>query len=279
MSRPMQFPKCFPWLIVAIVMLTGLPVLPMAASLWLMTPPLQKHYLITYLDSTECGNQPDATTKVEWLLKTAPGRKPGVALNADVVSATIGNGNLLPVKLSAHAVTDGWREGVKREPQQVESARLERYLETAIYDGNDIWRMVLHPLLACAAAVIFCLECGRGGRPDRNTKNGTGGARRDRNWHCALAVSERGRKMESAFSCSGEHHLPVERFDFGSVRALAFRVGRSPAPSCSWATLAAPSPQPSGRFSGKSRSAARQPSSMIRRWTLWASPAIQSAAT
>jgi HipA-like protein len=30
--------------------------------------------------------EPDATTKVEWLLKTAPGRKPEVALGADVVS-------------------------------------------------------------------------------------------------------------------------------------------------------------------------------------------------
>jgi hypothetical protein len=157
MSRPMQFPKRFPWLIVAIVMLTGLPVLPVAAWLWLVTPPLQNYYLISYLDSTERGSQPDATTKVEWLLKTAPGRKPEVALNADVVSASIGNGDVLPVKLSPHAVADGWREVVKGKPQQVESAKLERYLETAIYDGNGIWRMVLHPLFACAAVVIFLL--------------------------------------------------------------------------------------------------------------------------
>jgi hypothetical protein len=78
MSRPMQFPKRFPWLIVAILMLTGLPILPVAAWFWLVTPPLQNYYLITYLDSTERGSQPEATTKVEWLLKTAPGRKPVV---------------------------------------------------------------------------------------------------------------------------------------------------------------------------------------------------------
>jgi hypothetical protein len=84
----MQFPKRFPWLIVAILMLTGLPVLPVAAWFWLVTPPLQNYYLIPYLDSTERGSQPDATTKVEWLLKTAPGRKPEVALGADVVSAS-----------------------------------------------------------------------------------------------------------------------------------------------------------------------------------------------
>jgi Cdc6-like AAA superfamily ATPase len=157
MSRPMQFPKRFPWLIVAIVMLTGLPVLPVAAWFWLVTPPLQNYYLITYLDSTERGSQPDATTKVEWLLKTAPGRKPEVALGADVVSATIGNGNELPVKLSSRAVADGWRGVVKSEPQQVESAKLERYLEAQIFDGRGIWRMVLQPLFACAAAVLFLL--------------------------------------------------------------------------------------------------------------------------
>jgi hypothetical protein len=157
MSRPMQFPKRFPWLIVAIVMLTGLPVLPVAAWFWLVTPPLQNYYLITYLDSTERGSQPDATTKVEWLLKTAPGRKPEVALGADVVSATIGNGNELPVKLSSRAVADGWRGVVKSEPQQVESEKLERYLEAQIYDGRGIWRMVLQPLFACAAAILFLL--------------------------------------------------------------------------------------------------------------------------
>ena len=157
MSRPMQFPKRFPWLIVAIVMLTGLPILPVAAWFWLVTPPLQNYYLIPYLDSTERGSQPDATTKVEWLLKTAPGRKPEVALGADVVSATTGNGNELPVKLSSRAVADGWRGVVKSEPQQVESAKLERYLEAQVFDGRGIWRMVLQPLFACAAAVLFLL--------------------------------------------------------------------------------------------------------------------------
>jgi hypothetical protein len=157
MSHPMQFPKRFPWLIVAILMLTGLPVLPVAAWFWLVTPPLQNYYLITYLDSTERGSQPNATTKVEWLLKTAPGRKPEVAFGADVVSATIGNGNELPVKLSSRAVADGWRGVVKSEPQQVESAKLERYLEAQIFDGRGIWRMVLQPLFACAAMVPLLL--------------------------------------------------------------------------------------------------------------------------
>jgi hypothetical protein len=129
--------------------------LPVAAWFWLVTPPLQNYYLITYLDSTERGSQPDATTKVEWLLKTAPGRKPEVALGVDVVSATIGNGNELPVKLSSRAVADGWRGVVKSEPQQVESAKLERYLEDEIFDGRGIWRMVLQPVFGFAAAVLF----------------------------------------------------------------------------------------------------------------------------
>jgi hypothetical protein len=139
------------------MLLTGLPILPVAAWFWLVTPPLQNYYLITYLDSTERGSQPYATTKVEWLLKPAPGRKPEVALNADVVSATIGNGNELPVKLSLRAVADGWRGVAKSEPHQIESAKLERYLEAQIFDGRGIWRMALQPLFACAAAVLFLL--------------------------------------------------------------------------------------------------------------------------
>ena len=92
----MRFPKRFPWLLVVIVALTGLPILPVAAWFWLVTPPLQSYYLITYHDSTERGSQPDATTKVEWLLKTAPGRKPEVALDADVVAVTITEGSSCP---------------------------------------------------------------------------------------------------------------------------------------------------------------------------------------
>jgi hypothetical protein len=60
------------------LLLIGLPILPLplAAVFWLVTPPLQNYYLIAYFDSTERPRQPSATTQVEWLYKTAPGRKP-----------------------------------------------------------------------------------------------------------------------------------------------------------------------------------------------------------
>ena len=75
MTRPMQFSSRFPWVI---LLLVGLPILPLplAAVFWLVTPPLQNYYLMAYLDSTERPRQPSATTQVEWLYKTAPGRKP-----------------------------------------------------------------------------------------------------------------------------------------------------------------------------------------------------------
>ena len=44
---------------------------------WLVTPPLQNYYLISYLDSTERRSQPAATSKIEWLYKTAPGTETG----------------------------------------------------------------------------------------------------------------------------------------------------------------------------------------------------------
>ena len=152
----MQFPRRFPWLI---LMLVGLPILPLplAAWFWLVTPPLRNYYLIAYLDSTERPRQPSATTQIEWLYKTAPGRKPELVSEADVVSAASDKGSKIPVKLSSSALADGWREVVKSPPQKVDSAKLEQYLETYVYDGKSLWRMFLQPLLVFAAAVLFLL--------------------------------------------------------------------------------------------------------------------------
>jgi hypothetical protein len=152
----MQFSSRFPWVI---LLLIGLPILPLplAAVFWLVTPPLQNYYLISYLDSTERRSQPAATSKVEWLYKTAPGRKPELVSEADVVSATGDKGSKLPVKLSPSAAADGWRGVVKSPPQKVDSAKLEQYLETYVYDGKSLWRMFLQPLLWFAAAVFFLL--------------------------------------------------------------------------------------------------------------------------
>ena len=152
----MKFPSRFPWVILVLVGLPILP-LPLAAWFWLVTPPLQNYYLIAYLDSTERPRQPAATTQVEWLYKTAPGRKPELVSETDVVSATGDKGSKLPVKLSPRAVADGWREVVKSAPQKVDSVKLERYLETYVYDGRSFWRMLLQPLLGFAAAVLFLL--------------------------------------------------------------------------------------------------------------------------
>jgi hypothetical protein len=71
----MQFPSQFPWVI---LLLVGLPILslPLAEVFWLVMPPLQNYYLMAYLDSTERESQSAATTKVEWLYKTAPERQP-----------------------------------------------------------------------------------------------------------------------------------------------------------------------------------------------------------
>jgi hypothetical protein len=63
----------------------------------------------------------------------------------------------LPVKLSSRAVADGWRGVVKSEPQKVESAKLERYLETRFSTEKASGGWFLQPLFACAAAVLFLL--------------------------------------------------------------------------------------------------------------------------
>src|ERR1039457_6706771 len=71
-------------------------------------------------------------------------------------TATGDKGSKIPVKLSSGALADGWR-GVVTPPQKVNSAKLEQYLETDVYDGRSLWRMLLQPLLGFAAAVLFLL--------------------------------------------------------------------------------------------------------------------------
>ena len=45
--------------------------------------PFQRHYLITYLESSFYANRPRAATEVRWLLKTAPGRQARIMLPED----------------------------------------------------------------------------------------------------------------------------------------------------------------------------------------------------
>jgi hypothetical protein len=143
--RPLRFPSRFRWwMLVGLAILFGLPALPLAAWFAWEMPPLQRYYLLAYVDSTERAKQPGAATPVEWIFKTAPGRKHILAINSDVVSA---NSADPPVRLSKTAIESGWTGIEKSAPVQADSAGLEQFLQQYIYNGQGFWGLMAEPVI------------------------------------------------------------------------------------------------------------------------------------
>ncbi len=164
MSRPMRFPRRFPWLLVApFVVLFGLPVfIPIVAWVWASGPPLRGYYLLAYVDSSERKDWPGgATTRIQWVYKTAPHRKAELATGSDVAANLLDNSGgknpHAPFRLTPAAEGEGWTDVVVGPPVKVPSAPLAEYLKVAVYGGESPWRMALEPLLAVLAVVFFLL--------------------------------------------------------------------------------------------------------------------------
>jgi hypothetical protein len=156
--RPLRFPGRFRWWIVAVLaVIFGFPLFPLAAWLAWEMPPLQRYYLLNYLDSTERAKQPGTTTEVQWVYKTASGRKSTLATNPDVVSE---NSADPPVRLSEAAIADGWTGIEKHAPVQVNSAELEQFLQEDIYNGRGYWTLMLEPILIGFALMMFLIAGG-----------------------------------------------------------------------------------------------------------------------
>jgi hypothetical protein len=118
-------------------------------------PPLQQYYLWTYIASSESAKHPGASTRVEWLLKTAPEGKRELAFEPDVIAGRAGK---LPVQLSAAAIDQGWMGIEKSSPQRIDSAKLSETLRDDFYDGAGIWLVMLVPILA-GCALLIALIC------------------------------------------------------------------------------------------------------------------------
>jgi hypothetical protein len=120
----MRFPRRSLWFVFIILgIVFGLPILPLLVSFVLVEPPLQRYYLLTYVESGETAKIPGATTPVNWLYKTAPGRQRTLLTEPDAVFAQNGK---LPVRLSQAALKDGWT-GIEESPEQrVNSAQVEQ---------------------------------------------------------------------------------------------------------------------------------------------------------
>jgi len=159
--RPMQFPRRFPWLIALVLLaFSGVLFLPLGLWYWLAYPPIQHYYLGAYFESTFMGNHSAVRVPVQWLYKTAPGRKRELAMVADVVSDSTDNDLHLPMKLSASARAAGWAGLVQGSRENVAADKLSPYLQETFFDGESAWRLLLQPVLWGAAAVLFLLAGG-----------------------------------------------------------------------------------------------------------------------
>ena len=104
MTRPMRFPRRFPWLLVVpFALVFALPLfIPLVALVWASGPPLRSFYLMAYMDSSERRAQPGAKTEIRWVYKTAANRKPELAAAQDVTSHLFNDGT----GSNAHAPPD-----------------------------------------------------------------------------------------------------------------------------------------------------------------------------
>jgi len=156
--RPMQFPRKFPWLIALVLLaFSGVFFLPLGLWFWLAYPPVEHYYLEAYFESTFMGERSVVLVPVQWLYKTAPGRKRELAMVADVVSDSVDNQVHLPMKLSPSACAGGWTGLVLGPRESVAADKLSAHLQETFFDGESAWRLLLQPVLWGAAAVLFLL--------------------------------------------------------------------------------------------------------------------------
>ncbi len=163
MTRPMGFPRRFPWLVIPpIVLVFALPLLlPLVALVWASGPPLKSYYLMAYLESSERSAQPGAKTEIRWIYKTAPDRKPKLATEKDVTPHLFNNGigknAHAPFRLTEGARAEGWTDVVEGPAVKDPSAPLAAYLQSEVYGGESFWWFLLRPFLWVAAALFFLL--------------------------------------------------------------------------------------------------------------------------
>jgi hypothetical protein len=143
--RWQRFADVFPWRIAALlVLLLGLQSLFFWTWFRWEVSPLQRYYFLAYFNCTEDAKHAGMQTQIQWLFKTAPGRKRLPIIAADIVSG--GNGNV-PVQLSLTAIDQGWTGIERSSPKWVNSEELEDFLQEDFYDQRGFWQLLAEPLL------------------------------------------------------------------------------------------------------------------------------------
>src|SRR5580704_96384 len=156
--RSMKFPRRVPWLIALILLpFWGVLFLPLGLCYWLAYPPVQHYYLGAYFESAFVGDHSTVAVPVQWLYKTAPGKKRELAMVADVMSDSADNDLHLPMKLSPRARDEGWTGLVLGPREAITAAKLKSYLQETFFNGKSAWRLLLQPVLWGTVAVLFLL--------------------------------------------------------------------------------------------------------------------------
>jgi hypothetical protein len=142
-----------PWRIVLLLALVlCLPLLAFWGWFRWEVPPLQRYYLAAYWHSSEAAKEPGTQTQVQWLMKTAPGRKDLWCIDSDV---TEGNQDGLPLKLSPSALQRGWIGIEPTSVQSLDSVELNRVLREIFFHGLSLRQLANEPLTYGVAAWLI----------------------------------------------------------------------------------------------------------------------------
>ena len=136
--------RVFPWR--TALLMCSIPTLALATFLaWLRweLPPLERYYLMTYWDSSKHAESPASTTQIEWIYKSASGRKSEIVIPQDVDSKGTG---FFPIGLSSLARERGWNELVKVPAQSWRSSELESFLQEDFYGNRTLGELIAEPL-------------------------------------------------------------------------------------------------------------------------------------
>ena len=154
---PLGFPrKSLSIFVLLLGLLFALPAIPVLGSLtFLIEPPLQRHYLLPYLESATIFRRSSPTTPIVWLYKVAPGRRRALLLDHDVQAE---NRAKLGLGLSTAAQDEGWTGIEAGAPEKVDSAKLHAALQAGIFNGHSTRWIIGEPLaLGFLAVVAFAI--------------------------------------------------------------------------------------------------------------------------
>jgi hypothetical protein len=106
-------------------------------------PPLQRYYLAAYWHSSVAAKEPGTQTQLQWLMKTAQGRKALWCIDSDV---TEGSEDGLRLKLSPSALQRGWTGIEQTSVESLDSVELNRVLREIFFGGRSLRQLANEPL-------------------------------------------------------------------------------------------------------------------------------------